>query len=63
MESVPAAARPRKSRKVPEYLVYEIMDGQPLYRKGYKAVLDKTTRGLTMNILSHLQKKGLFTGE
>ena len=42
MEAAPGAAKPRKTRKVPDYLIYEIMDGQPLYRKGYKAVLNKS---------------------
>ncbi len=28
-------------RKVPEYLVWEVLDGQPLYRRGYKDVLRK----------------------
>lgn len=28
--------------KIPEYLIYEILDGKPLYYKGYKNVLNKT---------------------
>ena len=28
-------------RKIPNYLVWEILDGQPLYRRGYKDVLRK----------------------
>ncbi len=28
-------------RKVPQYLVWEVLDGQPLYRRGYKEVLRK----------------------
>ncbi len=28
-------------RKIPEYLVWEVLDGQPLYRRGYKDVLRK----------------------
>lgn len=33
---------PKKAaRKIPEYLVWEVLDGQPLYRRGYKDVLRK----------------------
>jgi hypothetical protein len=33
---------PRKTvRKIPEYLAWETLDGQPLYRRGYKDVLRK----------------------
>lgn len=32
----------RKQRKVPSYLIYEIMDGKPIYYKGYQAVLNKS---------------------
>lgn len=28
-------------RKIPEYLIWEVLDGQPLYRRGYKDVLRK----------------------
>ncbi len=31
----------KRSQKVPDYLICEIMDGQPLYYKGYKEVLKK----------------------
>ncbi|MCU0352925.1 MAG: Uma2 family endonuclease [Cytophagales bacterium] len=31
--------KPSTARKVPESLVYEIMDGEPLYYRGYKEVL------------------------
>lgn len=31
-----------KQTKVPDYLVYEIMDGKPIYYRGYKDVLNKT---------------------
>ncbi len=30
-----------KKQKVPDYLVYEIMDGKPIYYKGYQEVLKK----------------------
>ena len=29
------------ARKVPEYLIKEVLDGIPIYYKGYKAVLRK----------------------
>ncbi|MCW3108500.1 MAG: hypothetical protein JWQ09_3006 [Segetibacter sp.] len=31
----------RKQRKVPDYLVYEMMDGKPIYYRGYQEVLNK----------------------
>jgi Uma2 family endonuclease len=31
----------RKQKKVPAYLVYEIMDGKPIYYNGYRSVLNK----------------------
>lgn len=37
----PIIARPRKAKAIPESLVYEIIDGQKLYYKGYKEVLSK----------------------
>ncbi len=30
-----------KSEAIPEYLVYEYLDGQPIYYRGYKEVLNK----------------------
>lgn len=42
METVPTAARSKRAKKIPAYLVYEEMDGQPIYRKGYKLVLNKS---------------------
>lgn len=45
MEAVAAAAEKKKPvRKIPEALVYEIMDGQPYYRKGYKSVINRTKK-------------------
>src|ERR1700712_5355178 len=32
----------RRKRKVPDYLVYEVMDGKPIYYRGYQSVLNKT---------------------
>lgn len=29
-------------RKVPDYLVYEVMDGKPIYYRGYQSVMNKT---------------------
>jgi hypothetical protein len=45
MEAVAVAVEKKKPvRKIPEALVYEIMDGQPYYRKGYKSVLNRTKK-------------------
>jgi hypothetical protein len=33
---------PKRKRKIPDYLIYEVMDGQPIYYKGYQSVLNKT---------------------
>ena len=37
-----AASLPKQKRKIPDYLIYEVMDGQPIYYKGYQSVLNKT---------------------
>ncbi|MFN4256677.1 MAG: Uma2 family endonuclease [Saprospiraceae bacterium] len=44
MQAVAYAPEPeaKPKRKIPESLVYEIMDGQPVYRRGYRSVLNKT---------------------
>ena len=34
------SAKPK--RKIPDYLVYEVMDGKPIYYRGYQSVLNKT---------------------
>ena len=40
MIAVNSPLRPsRPARRVPDFLVYEIMDGQPIYYKGYRDVL------------------------
>ncbi len=31
----------KKRKKIPDYLIYEVMDGKPIYRKGYQSVLSK----------------------
>ena len=33
-------AKPK--RKIPDYLIYEVMDGKPIYYRGYQSVLNKT---------------------
>ncbi len=35
----PRRPAPRPKGKIPESLIYEIMDGKPIYRKGYRDVL------------------------
>lgn len=35
----PRRPLPKPRRKIPESLIYEIMDGKPIYRKGYRDVL------------------------
>lgn len=32
----------KPKRKIPDYLVYEVMDGKPIYYRGYQSVLNKT---------------------
>ena len=32
----------KRTRKIPEALIYDEIDGKPYYRKGYKSVLNKT---------------------
>ncbi|MCU0340981.1 MAG: Uma2 family endonuclease [Spirosomaceae bacterium] len=36
-----AVVTPKKPRKIPDYLIKEVLDGKPVYYKGYKAVLRK----------------------
>lgn len=42
MNAIAATTTPkrRRSRKIPEALIYEIVDGRPVYYKGYKDVLN-----------------------
>jgi hypothetical protein len=43
MDSITLEKKGRKSPiKVPDYLIYEVVKGQPIYYKGYKDVLNKT---------------------
>ncbi len=37
-----AAVIKKRTRKIPEALIYDEIDGKPYYRKGYKSVLNKT---------------------
>lgn len=40
MEAIPKASLKRTTRNTPTSLIYEVMDGKPVYRKGYKSVLN-----------------------
>lgn len=43
MATLPTSEKATKSkRKVPDYLIYEVMDGKPIYYRGYQSVLNKT---------------------
>ena len=44
MEAIPKASPKRATRNIPASLIYEVMDGKPVYRKGYKSVLDGTQK-------------------
>ena len=33
----------RKSRKIPTALIFEVLDGKPLYRKDYQALINAKT--------------------
>ena len=35
----PSATTRSKARKIPESLIYELIDGKPIYRKGYREVM------------------------
>lgn len=35
----PRRVAPKPKQKIPDYLIYEIMDGKPIYYKGYRDVL------------------------
>ncbi len=57
-----AEKKKTRTRKIPESLVYEYLDGKPIYRKGYKDVLNKKkkleeimgTSGLQSVIIAYL---------
>ncbi len=40
--TAPRSKKPKAPAPVPDYLVYEVDEGQPIYYKGYKEVLKKT---------------------
>jgi len=42
LDKPPLYRKKRRPANVPEYLVYEIIDGKPYYYKGYRDVLNKT---------------------
>ncbi len=49
----PRRVAPKPKRKIPDYLIYEIMDGKPIYYKGYRDVLSgKKTVGEIMGASS-----------
>lgn len=60
----PRRVAPKPKQKIPDYLIYEVMDGKPIYYKGYRDVLagKKTTTeimgasSLQSVIISHLMK-------
>ena len=41
ISQVKKAVAPTRIRKIPDNLVWEVLDGKPLYRRGYKDVLKK----------------------
>jgi hypothetical protein len=60
--AAPKRIAKRQPKNVPDYLIYEIMDGKPIYYKGYRDVLNKLKQpeeimgcsNLQWVILSHL---------
>lgn len=60
--AAPKRIAKRQPKNVPDYLIYEIMDGKPIYYKGYRDVLNKLKQpeeimgcsSLQWVILSHL---------
>jgi Uma2 family endonuclease len=58
MEAIAAApvqAQKKKSRKIPQALIYEIVDGKPIYYKGYRQVLNGKLRPEAVMAESSLQ--------
>lgn len=41
---ISAEKKTLRKRKVPDYLVYEMIDGTPIYYRGYRSVLNKTKK-------------------
>jgi Uma2 family endonuclease len=44
MGNLPLVTMPhvKKGKAIPQWLIYEVIDGQPVYHKGYREVLNKT---------------------
>ena len=41
METSAIAKRPKRVPKIPDNLIWEVLDGKPLYRRGYMDVVKK----------------------
>ncbi len=41
MEALATITRPQRVQKIPDNLIWEVLDGQPLYRRGYMDVVRK----------------------
>ncbi len=57
-------AKKRKGKKIPDYLIYEVVKGRPVYYKGYKDVLNgtKTFEEITMESILQSWLKAQITG-
>ena len=42
LQTAQITAPPKRAKKIPDYLIHEVLDGKPIYYKGYQAVLNKT---------------------
>ena len=42
MDATAATTKHKKPREIPDYLIYEMDEGTPIYYRGYQAVLNKT---------------------
>lgn len=42
LQTAQITASPKRVKKIPDYLIHEVLDGKPIYYKGYQAVLNKT---------------------
>lgn len=60
MEAIARPSSKRSTRKIPDALIYEIMDGKPIYRKGYKSVLNKSKKLEDIMGSSTLQAEVVF---
>ncbi len=57
LEAPKKSIKKRIPKNVPEYLIYEIIDGRPVYYKGYKEVLKKNKQAAAIMGTSSLQWK------